>query len=72
MKIIIVVDIQRKWRTLLSKKIFFKMMIRNLWKEKFSQFFMELKFSKNQNENKVFKNEITLSRRFHIFYCYNN
>jgi len=38
-----VVKIQRKWRTLSTKRIFYKMLIRNIWKEKFTQCYLELK-----------------------------
>ena len=39
----LVVKIQRKWRILSTKKIFYKMMLRNFWKEKFTQCYLELK-----------------------------
>lgn len=46
----LVINIQRKWRGLSTKKIFYKMMIRNIWKEKFAQFYLELKFGKTNSD----------------------
>jgi hypothetical protein len=43
-----VINIQRKWRDLTKRKIFFSMLIRNLWKEKFNQIFMSFRLEKSR------------------------
>jgi hypothetical protein len=71
-----VVNIQRKWRSLSTKKIFFKMMIRNLWKEKFPQCYLTLKLEKRTRENEPLSpiarsaNTLLLNKRFNFKLIY--
>lgn len=44
----IVVNIQRKWRSLCTKKMFYKMLIRNMWKDSFSDIYTQLRQEKDR------------------------
>lgn len=49
----IVLIIQKKWKFLQRKKIFFKLLVKNLWKEKFNEFYLDLKGIYSKNPNKI-------------------